>query len=210
MSCCKCEELQNSCICSIMECNCAKDLECWCCLFTGWEEIDKKLSLTSNFLEYSNEISKIKAIPKVFKKGIKNLLADIRNANNNLMSLNKTDYMDMIDSNYDPLKIASIIEEDNIAKLIYFINKLEFFIEMSIILIEMNKTLDYEVSYLELFSVSDNIEDLVPLLVKVFSTIEKTLDNSVEYETLKEKMYSFDVNLTNLRSMLDIKILNNR
>ncbi|WP_162684765.1 hypothetical protein [Spiroplasma sp. BIUS-1] len=193
-----------------MECNCAKDLECWCCLFTGWEEIDKKLSLTSNFLEYSNEISKIKAIPKVFKKGIKNLLADIRNANNNLMSLNKTDYMDMIDSNYDPLKIASIIEEDNIAKLIYFINKLEFFIEMSIILIEMNKTLDYEVSYLELFSVSDNIEDLVPLLVKVFSTIEKTLDNSVEYETLKEKMYSFDVNLTNLRSMLDIKILNNR
>ncbi|WP_338985509.1 hypothetical protein [Spiroplasma endosymbiont of Diplazon laetatorius] len=210
MQCCKCETLSKSCICVIIECNCKKDSECWCCLSQKWDEIDKTLSITANFLSYSAQISKMKDVPKLFKKGIKNLLNDIKGANDSLDNFNKTDYMKLIDSNYDPLKVANIIEEDSISKLIYFINKLEFYIEMSIVLIEMNKTLNYEISYLELFSIMDNLEELVPSLVKVFASIEKSLDNSVEYETLKEKMYTFDVDLTNLRSMLDIKILNNR
>ncbi|AUM62552.1 hypothetical protein [Spiroplasma monobiae] len=210
MSCCKCEELLNSCTCIVLECECNKSINCWCCLYNNWEQIDSKHSLTFNFINYYNEINKLKSVPKLFKKGIKSLLNDLKQNNNSLNNLNKTDYMNLIDSKFDPVKIASIIEEDNIAKLIYFINKLEFYVEMSIILIEMNKTLDYEISYLEIFSVSDAIEELIPSIVKVFASIEKTLDSSVEYETLKEKLYSFDVVSTNLRSMLDIKILNNR
>ncbi|AGR42017.1 hypothetical protein [Spiroplasma diminutum] len=210
MNCCECQKVKNNCTCAVVECRCKNDFDCWCCLFNHWEKIDNELNISVNYFKYFEDINKMKSIPKLFKKGIRDLIEDLKITETNLNKLNKTNYIEYIDLNYESKKIISIMEEDMISKLIYFINKLEFYIESSIILIEININPDYKISYLELHKVCQNIEDLIPSLVKAFGSIEKTLDNSVEYETLKEKMYIFDTNLINLRSMLDIKILNNR
>ncbi|ALD66234.1 hypothetical protein [Spiroplasma cantharicola] len=206
MICCDCKSKRNHCSCSIFECDCTNIISCFCCLFGKWEQKENQLNISQTFINYSKEVIKIKIIPNIIKKDIENSLKEFKKVENSLNKINKDDYIKYIDSNYDPEYIARLIEKNNIAKLTYFISKLELYIDLSNILIEISKYLDYKNVYLKIKAITNEIVSLLPSIAEIFASYEESLDNSLEYEALKEKMYLFDLNLINLENKLEFKI----
>ncbi|WP_339029393.1 hypothetical protein [Spiroplasma endosymbiont of Cantharis nigra] len=206
MKCCDCKNKIDNCSCSIIECNCNEIINCLCCLFKFWEERDKQLSIHETFINFWKETIKIKAIPSVIKKDIESSFKKLSKVENCLNKLNKANYIKYLDLKYDPEYIAKLMQKNNMSKLSYFITKLESYIEFSNILIDVSEYLNSKNIYLKLNVNINEIVKLLPIIVEIFVCFEPSIENSLEYETLKEKMYIFDSNLINLENKLEIKI----
>ncbi|AKX33974.1 hypothetical protein SLITO_v1c03190 [Spiroplasma litorale] len=212
MNCCKCNvETIKNCICAIQNCECNINnlADCWCCVEDMWLKLvdnNNSFKYLTNILE---EAIKNKKIEKIVREEFSQLKKDIfSNKKQKSKTINKS-YLDLIETNIDPVLVVQSFHANLITKIIYFVNELNYYLEIINLVVEVFPSFNISIDYEKIDQYINSVDKILPFIVNEFKSIKKEIDNSFEYEMLKAKLFDLDELVIRIKDKIEVKTIYN-
>ncbi|QGS51799.1 hypothetical protein [Spiroplasma tabanidicola] len=201
--CCNCKDnILNNCSCSIYEVECNLNC-CWCCLYSRMVDFEAKKNFFNILItDFTNVLAKQKHL-KVIKKVLKNSLKDLNECEQELKIIKAKNYISLINSDNDIENIVKDIELDLGLKIRNIIKQWEIYIEISYLILDLDKSYFSKKTYKNLSDIYDYMNDFLFELAKLFKTIVFSQDNASFIYTIQENFIDLDKTLKNFHSKLE-------